>query len=244
MNLRVDGLSLDDAYTACMSSLETRTGLLVMGVNGDLANASFRDPDYASLLNQCDIVLADGVGGWLLARANGQHEAKRAPIPDLVDRLLTNIAGNSVFLAGGTPAVVADAAQSLQGRGIQLAGVRDGYLTCEEEEDLISLIVGLEPAIVLLGMPSPKKEKIGLALRSRTDALIIGVGGYIDILAGHIPRAPASMRRLGLEWTYRFAHEPRRLARRYVLGNAELLWRLSILLIRKLRRRGRGAIDT
>lgn len=79
-------------------------------------------------------------------------------------------------------------------------------------------LVPLAPDVVLVAMGSPKQEALALALRPYLPgAYFVGVGASLAFLAGRVPRAPELAQRLGLEWTYRLATEPRRLARRYLV---------------------------
>ena len=73
-------------------------------------------------------------------------------------------------------------------------------------------------------MPSPRKEYwLGTYGRRLGAPFIMGVGGSIDVLAGHVRRAPVLLQRLGLEWLFRLAQEPRRMFRRYLWGNTRFI---------------------
>ena len=61
----------------------------------------------------------------------------------------------------------------------------------------------------------------------RTGARIgVGVGAFFDFITGEVPRAPEWMNRFGLEWVHRLAQEPKRMWRRYILGNPKFVWRV------------------
>ena len=80
------------------------------------------------------------------------------------------------------------------------------------------------PDIVFVAMPSPRKEYwLGTYGRRLGAPFIMGVGGSIDVLAGHVRRAPVLLQRLGLEWLFRLAQEPRRMFRRYLWGNTRFI---------------------
>lgn len=227
--LRIDGLSVSDALEVCVQRARDGRGALVMGINADLVNIAVRSAEYRALIQRCDVVLADGVGGWLAAMAMGNWRARRTPVPDLVDVLIENGVGTRVYLVGGTKSVVDRAANRLRERGLEVVGQLDGYFSEDALLDVVSAVDRANVDLVLLGMPSPQKERLGVAIHEVTPALVVGIGGYIDVLAGTVPRAPKVLRRLGLEWAYRFSREPRRLAKRYLLGNIEFLWRVCQL---------------
>ncbi|MDP9345390.1 MAG: WecB/TagA/CpsF family glycosyltransferase, partial [Actinomycetota bacterium] len=85
-------------------------------------------------------------------------------------------------------------------------------------------IAAHQPDMVFVAMPSPRKEYwLGHYGRRLGAPFVMGVGGSIDVLAGHVRRAPVVMQRLGLEWLFRLAQEPRRLFRRYLTTNARFV---------------------
>jgi N-acetylglucosaminyldiphosphoundecaprenol N-acetyl-beta-D-mannosaminyltransferase len=106
-----------------------------------------------------------------------------------------------------------------------LAGWRTGYFMACENEAVIREIRDSRTDILFVGMPSPFKDVWCQQYRDCFDArLIIGVGGSFDVLAGLVPRAPAWMRRNGLEWAWRLKLEPRRLWKRYLVTNSLFAW--------------------
>ena len=79
--------------------------------------------------------------------------------------------------------------------------------------------------ILLIGMSSPKKEFLFDKYRDMLKVYyVLGVGGYFDILSGRTKRAPRWMQEKGLEWVFRLIQEPRRMWRRYLIGNNKFLW--------------------
>jgi N-acetylglucosaminyldiphosphoundecaprenol N-acetyl-beta-D-mannosaminyltransferase len=101
------------------------------------------------------------------------------------------------------------------------------------------------PSLIVLGMGMPRQEEIASLLRGVLDhpCTIVCGGAIIDFLGKKTSRAPLWMRRTGLEWLYRLALEPRRLFRRYVIGNPLFLWRALRLAVQSLRQeRGSPAV--
>ena len=108
-------------------------------------------------------------------------------------------------------------------------GFHDGFFKEDEETEIVELINKSKPNILFLGLPSPKKEFFVEKYKTQLNVnYVLGVGGFFDILAGAIKRAPVWMQKVGLEWFYRFLQEPKRLFRRYFVGNIVFL-RLVIL---------------
>lgn len=224
----------DAALQQCFDSLRTGHSLVVMGVNAAVVNLTFQHSNVLADLIQADVLVADGVGGTLFARAVTGRRIHRAPVPDLADVILNQATPPTVYLLGGRPEVADAAATNLRGRGIELAGHQHGFLESSMMLRVMDEIERINPGLVLLAMPSPQKERMGIELRRRTDAVVVGVGGYVDILANAVPRAPKAFRRLGLEWLFRFSMEPRRLAHRYLWGNTIFLARMGRIRLERV----------
>jgi N-acetylglucosaminyldiphosphoundecaprenol N-acetyl-beta-D-mannosaminyltransferase len=97
-------------------------------------------------------------------------------------------------------------------------------LTSEEEDRVVNEINASGADVVWVGIGVPKQEKWMARMRERLDApVLVGVGAAFDFHAGLVPQAPAWLQRLGLEWAFRLAHEPRRLAGRYLRYNPRFI---------------------
>ena len=105
--------------------------------------------------------------------------------------------------------------------------IHDGYFTAAEEPFILERIEALRPDILLVAMGVPRQEFwIAKNITPRHCTLPMAVGALLDFLSGTVPRAPAWMRRLRLEWVFRLIIEPGRLWRRYILGNPVFLARV------------------
>jgi len=124
-----------------------------------------------------------------------------------------------VYMVGGRPDVLIKAAEHVHVRlGQQVVGGCDGYDGVKHAEGLIEDINQARPDLVLVAMGNPIQEQWILQHRQTLDApLMMGVGALFDFWAGDKPRAPGIVQKLRLEWLYRLALEPRRLARRYTV---------------------------
>ena len=181
-----------------------------------------RDSEMRSATCQARLVLADGVGLTLGAWLLGQEAPARVPGPvlmlDLMD--LGRTSGMRHYLYGGRDAVLERLAANLQERlpGLIICGsfsppFRD--LTPQEDQLIIQQISAASPHVVWVGLGAPKQEKWMAMHVGRVAApALIGVGAAFDFHAVTIPWAPSWIRRSGLEWAYRLAHEPRRLLAR------------------------------
>jgi N-acetylglucosaminyldiphosphoundecaprenol N-acetyl-beta-D-mannosaminyltransferase len=101
---------------------------------------------------------------------------------------------------------------------LKIAGYRNGYWEPHEESDVAENIVQARADILFVAISSPKKEQFLGAYQERMRVpFAMGVGGSFDVASGKLKRAPRWMRRVGLEWFYRFVQEPRRMFRRYFI---------------------------
>jgi N-acetylglucosaminyldiphosphoundecaprenol N-acetyl-beta-D-mannosaminyltransferase len=134
--------------------------------------------------------------------------------------------GYRVYLLGARADALRTAVEKIRERHPRLviAGYRDGYFSDEEEPFVAAEIRAAHSDLLFVAMPTPRKEYfIGRWGAELGVAFSMGVGGAIDVIAGVTRRAPRWMQRMGLEWAFRLAQEPRRLMRRYVVTNSEFV---------------------
>jgi alpha-1,3-mannosyltransferase len=105
-------------------------------------------------------------------------------------------------------------------------GVLDGYFETKDTAKIIEHIRSSGADVLLVAMGNPKQELWLMENLSATGCRLgFGVGALFDFLAGEIPRAPTWIRSARLEWAYRLSREPRRLWRRYLIGNPKFATR-------------------
>ncbi len=206
----------------------------VMYVNADCMLLALRDEGYRSCLNRADLVYADGVGVVWGARLWGHRLPGRSTGADFMPRFCEVFAeeGLSVFLLGAKEGVAGEAARRLKKRipGLRIAGTHHGYFSPEENERIIETVRERSPHILLVGFGAPYQERWIDENADRIGVPVIwGVGGLFDFLSGRTKRGPQWLLDHGFEWLCRLVVEPRRLWRRYILGNTRfalyLLWR-------------------
>lgn len=198
--------------------------LRIEGLNVAKLVEARESPALMAALHDAELVHVDGEGVVLGLAMAGMATSRCAGI-DLIHALceLAASRGVGVYLLGARPQVVAAAARRLACDipGLVIVGCRDGYFSPEEEPAVVEEIRASGARLLLIGISSPKKE---LFLRRHWDALGVGVGmgvgGALDVVSGHLPRAPLWMQRAGFEWLFRLALEPRRLGWRYLKTNA------------------------
>jgi N-acetylglucosaminyldiphosphoundecaprenol N-acetyl-beta-D-mannosaminyltransferase len=183
-----------------------------------------RNEELRRDVSESHIVGIDGMGIVWGARALGIDVPERVSGVDLMERLLevcSQLEFRPYFL-GATQDVIERATLKALERwpGLIFAGFRNGYFSPEEEPAIVEEIRRAKPDCLFIAMPTPRKERF---LRKHRETLgipfIMGVGGSLDVLAGHVSRAPQAMQRAGLEWLYRVYQEPRRMWWRYANTN-------------------------
>lgn len=197
-------------------------------MNAHCCNMRRRDVAYAQAVSDADVLLPDGIGVELAAKMSGARLTENLNGTDLVPALLERAArmGKSVYLFGGTPGTANAAANTLITNipNLRIAGTRDGYEGALDTDAVISDIneSGADIVLVALGVPA---QEIWLHRNAdRLDAsLTLAVGALFDFLAGTVLRAPKIVRRARMEWVWRLAQEPGRLAKRYLAGNVSFL---------------------
>ena len=201
-------------------------------MNAHCCNLHRRDRAYREAVAGADLLLPDGIGVEIAGRMTGQRLTANLNGTDLVPALLMKAAarGKSVYLFGGTPGTAKAAAAALQARmpALKIAGTRDGFQGAADADAVVDDINQSGADIVLVALGVPMQEIWLHRHAHRLEAgLTLAVGALFDFLAGNVTRAPAWLRRCRAEWVWRLAQEPRRMARRYLAGNASFLARAA-----------------
>ncbi len=172
---------------------------------------------FSSVINEADLVVADG--SWLVraARFLGEDIKERVAGIDLLLEILKlcEDRGFSVYLLGAKEEVVSSAKKRLEKilPGIRILGIHNGYFNAEEEKKIVEEIKSLKPDFLVVGLGMPKQEIWMSQHRDLPVKVAIGVGGSFDVISGNIPRAPYWMQTMGLEWFYRILKDPKRIKR-------------------------------
>jgi N-acetylglucosaminyldiphosphoundecaprenol N-acetyl-beta-D-mannosaminyltransferase len=202
----------------------------VMYVNAHVVNQSQGLPELGQALRAADLVYCDGYGVRLAARALDLAIPHRMTGADWIWGLATlcELSGSSIYLLGSEPPIAREASARLRRwyPRLEIAGAHHGYfdLDSPHNERVIEDINAARPDIVLVGMGTPKQELWVDRYADRLDGAVVWtVGALFDYVSGHMPRAPRWLADNGLEWIFRLAIEPRRMWRRYLLGNPAFL---------------------
>ncbi len=184
-----------------------------------------KDTELRMIHNRAFMVTPDGMPLVWALRMAGHRQSGRVYGPDLMHELVDRGRDQGVrhFLYGTTTDVLARLEYRLLRRfpGARIVGTYAPpfrELTEEEADDIADRINALGCDIVWVGLSTPKQERWMARMRDRLDApALVGVGAAFDFHAGMKPQAPAFLQRIGMEWAFRLASEPRRLWRRYAI---------------------------
>ncbi len=212
-------------------------------VNAHVLNQSLVSPELRRALQRSELVYCDGYGVRLAARLIGLPVPHRMTGADWIWGVaaLCQQRGRSIYLLGSDPGSSTDAAAALQRwyPRLRVLGTHHGYFDpgSAHSERVLEHIASLKPDIVLVGMGTPQQELWVDHNNDRVEAPVVWtVGALFDYLSGRTPRAPHWIADNGFEWIFRLAMEPRRMWRRYLLGNPAFLYRV---LEERRRRSGR-----
>lgn len=228
----IDGVAFDPVTEAAavdfvMSSSHAGRGGCLITPNVDILR-QLRRPALAPIATQARLVVADGMPVVWASRLLGSPLPERVTGASLIWTLSRGAAANdrSIFLLGGDEGVAEQAAARLTADvpGLRVAGTHYPPYGFERDPQLRAAIDdaldAARPDVVFVGLGFPKQEKLMIELAERFPAIwFVGCGASIAFAAGAVPRAPMWAQRSGLEWLYRLAQEPRRLARRYLVDD-------------------------
>jgi N-acetylglucosaminyldiphosphoundecaprenol N-acetyl-beta-D-mannosaminyltransferase len=224
LGVGVDPICLDGAVDRFAGWIDRREPNYVCVTPAHSVMECYRDPELRHIFNRAGMVTPDGMAIVWLLRWHGHARAGRVYGPDLVLAACKRslVTGWRHFFLGGRPGVADEMAAALTGRfpGLAIVGTLAPPFTDPtpvEVGGMLAQVAAARPDILWVGLGSPKQERF---MATNVDRLgvpvLVGVGAAFDFLSGRTRQAPAWVRRSGLEWFYRWMHEPRRLAPRYL----------------------------
>ncbi len=223
----LDLVTMDETVAACVDLIEGGLPSHHVVLNAGKVVLASKDDRLRDSITRADIVNADGQSVVWAGRFLGHRVPERVTGIDLMHRLLIEAAmrGWAVYFLGARQEVLDAAISSLTSSypGLVIAGAHDGYFT--EAAPIVHEVRASRARLLFVAMPSPAKEYlVADNLSDFGPLLAVGVGGSLDVVAGHVARAPRWMQRSGLEWLYRLLQEPKRMWRRYLVGNSRFIW--------------------
>jgi N-acetylglucosaminyldiphosphoundecaprenol N-acetyl-beta-D-mannosaminyltransferase len=225
---------LDNLSVAAAVDLLTRPidpPRIVHFVHAHTLRLADADGELRGRLQAADVVFADGVGMRMGAAILGFRLRANLNGTDLLPLICTAAAAQQIplVLIGSRSDIVDRCAANLlrDHPNLVIPFFSHGYLDDAGAREVADRVIGVGRCIVLVGMGSPTQEAFAwTALADAPDATVITVGGLFDFFSRDTPRAPSLMREWGLEWVFRLYGDPKRLWRRYLIGNPDYLLRV------------------
>lgn len=223
----VAALNYERAVEAVLEDLQANRSGYVCVSNVHMVMEAHDDPAFAEVVKGSRFATSDGMPLVWMLRAQGLKEAERVYGPTLTWELCASAAreGLPIGLYGGTEQSL-DAFKAVLGErypDLEVAcAISPPFrpLTPEEDAEYTARLRDSGARIIFVGIGCPRQEKWMAAHTERLpNAMLFGVGAAFDFHSGRVRQSPPVLQKLGLEWAFRLAMEPRRLWRRYVIHN-------------------------
>ncbi len=225
LDIPIDNVTMDQALDKIITSIKDKERTSELNfVNAHCINVSYTDMEYKQILLGSDAVFADGSGIRMAGDMFGTKIIDNVNGTDMFPLLCRRCKdeGFKIFLLGAAPGTAQRVGEWVHSEIAPdiISGVHDGFFNPEDIPSLISEIEKSEADLLLVAMGVPRQEKwIHQNLKELPVSATLGVGGLFDFFSGNILRAPMWMRKLGIEWVWRLLKEPRRMWKRYIVGN-------------------------
>ena len=230
LNTIIDNLNMQETLQVINDTIDSGAQLHHVVINAAKMVAMQTDLKLRQSVNSCDLINADGQAVVWASRILGQPLKERVAGIDLMENLveLAYKKNFKIFFFGAKEEVVSSVVKKYKIKYSKdiIAGYRNGYFKKEDEVNIAKQISASGADILFVAISSPTKENF---LYDNKEALegvnfIMGVGGSFDVVSGLVKRAPLWMQKIGMEWFYRFAQEPKRMWKRYLIGNIKFIW--------------------
>lgn len=204
--------------------------VIVSFVNAHACNIAKKNKSFLRNIIDSDFVLRDGVGIKILLRSKkidpGENLNGTDFIPFFIENYLKIKTRPKILLLGSTEKNNSKAVINLSKKNVEIIGIH-GFL---DHQTYISKINEFKPEIIVLGLGMPLQEILSHKILKEVDfnSIIFNGGAIIDFISEEVPRAPIIFRKTGTEWIFRLLREPKRLFKRYIIGNANFLYDVII----------------
>lgn len=222
----IDALTFDETVDRAFELADATRSSQHVVLNAAKVVQMSKDDHLRDIVANCVLVNADGQSVVWASRLFGRPLPERVAGIDLFNAIVERAAhtGHRLYFLGATDEVLTTMIGRLRERypNLVIVGQHNGYWSNDNE--VIDAVRRTRPHFLFLAIPSPRKEYwLSQHLESLAVPFVMGVGGTFDVVAGKVRRAPRWVQRIGCEWVYRVAQEPRRMWKRYLQGNSAFL---------------------
>jgi N-acetylglucosaminyldiphosphoundecaprenol N-acetyl-beta-D-mannosaminyltransferase len=225
----IDNVTMSETVSRVSNAIANNQHILHTVVNAGKIVLMHENAELRNSVISADLINVDGQAVIWASKLLGHPLKERVTGIDLMERLVELAAQKKfrLFFLGAKEEVVAKLVNNYEmkyGKEI-IAGYRNGYFKIEEEKQIAEQIARSQANILFVAISSPTKENFLYNNREilKNVNFIMGVGGSFDVLAGYVKRAPVWLQKTGLEWSFRVYQEPRRMFRRYLVGNTKFI---------------------
>ncbi|NOW85440.1 N-acetylglucosaminyldiphosphoundecaprenol N-acetyl-beta-D-mannosaminyltransferase [Clostridium beijerinckii] len=224
LNTYVDALTMNETLNRIEQSIINKECIQHVVINAGKVNLMQDDKELTRIINECPIINADGQSIVWGSKFLGSSLPERVAGIDIFTELIkiSSEKGYKPYFFGAKEEVVVEVVRKFKEKypTLKVAGYRNGYFKEEESKNIAENIRNSGADILFVAFSSPKKEYwIRENMNIMKVPFAMGVGGSFDVIAGKTTRAPKWMQKNGLEWFYRFIQEPKRMWKRYLVGN-------------------------
>ena len=222
LGVLVDKVNIEEAVEKIFTMLSEKRPHAVFTPNSEIIMTAYKDEEFREILNNADMLTADGIGVVYASKILNNPIEERAAGFDIACGVIDRIAesGHGLYLFGGKPGVAEIAKENLEKKYpfIRVLGTHDGYFDEAKVPEIIEDINNSGADILFVCLGAPAQEKwIHNNMHKLNVRVCMGVGGSIDVLAGVAERAPQKWCDMGLEWLYRLLKQPKRFFRMLAL---------------------------
>ena len=232
LNTEVDNFTIDEAIDKAEELIIKKKPSYVVTPNVDHIVKLETDKEFQDVYKNADLILTDGMPLIWISKMKGNPIKEKISGSDFFPKLCERAAekGYSLFLLGAAEGVAAKAAKNLKEKyeGLNIVGTYSPSYGFEKKDDEIKMIIEMinetKPDILAVGLGAPKQEKFLYKYKNELNVPIsLAIGASIDFEAGNMNRAPKWMQNCGLEWFYRLCKEPKRMFKRYIIDDLNII---------------------
>lgn len=230
LNTVIHNLSMYETLEMVDNAISKKEHIHHVVVNAGKIVAMQNDSQLRQSVNESNLINVDGQAVVWASKILGKPLKERVAGIDLMEKLveLAHKKKYKIFFFGAKEEIVKKVVENYSEKYSPsiIAGYRNGYFNKQDEQQIARNISSSGANILFVAISSPTKENFLYQNKKLLNKVnfVMGVGGSFDVVAGKVKRAPLWMQNLGLEWFYRFAQEPRRMWRRYLVGNSKFIF--------------------
>ena len=227
----IDIITFEEALYLVKAALVNPKQFKIITLNSEMIVKASKDFQFQAAINNANLIIPDSIGiVWAMKflSSNSYGDLKRIPGIDLAEKILAvaNELSKKVAIFGGTQEVLETVVNIIKNKypNIDLQKTFNGFQGEEKDIEIAQEISKAEPDLILVALGSPNQEIwINKYSNLFSKAVMIGIGGSLDVWAGKKSRAPEWLRNAHLEWFYRLLIDPKRFSR--VIGSLpQFVW--------------------